>query len=349
MFIYYSGYARYVYSEYSEYSYVSQEQIQFLEDPLINGMILSVRLDNTLISKTNMTYLTRGLWLAPRYAVNIINEQCNYRNLLFHKRFHILILAATLQALADIHNEHERSYDITHSQLITGNVSLITSSPTVTPVVQYASTADAASPISSKADATNFGTYSYNITRKFKLYPKSIETYPFLTPTIIFNYTLEATTYISSGTNFGLFQRVFVLQASEFLPAGIATFYLQKTGTCLGQGRLIDAAKNSKQKFYLGTDPDVKYAIESTINTRKSNPFQADAYVYVVFSNQKVKQTVTVTLTINSGLVDTKLTINNRSSSSITISQDPTNKSMLIVRGIIKPNEEASCSFDFRK
>ncbi len=306
MFIYYSGYARYVYSEYSEYSYVSQEQIQFLEDPLINGMILSVRLDNTLISKTNMTYLTRGLWLAPRYAVNIINEQCNYRNLLLHKRFHILILAATLQALADIHNEHERFYDITHSQLIPGNVPLITSSPTVTPVVQYAAMADPASPISSKADATNFSTYSYNITRKFKLYPKSIKTYPFLTSKIIFNYTLEATTYISLGTNFGLFQRVFVLQASEFLPAGIATFYLQKTGTCLGQGRLIDAAKNSKQKVYLGTDPDVKYTIENTINTIKSNPFQADAYVYVVFSNQKVKQTVTVTLTINSGLVDTK-------------------------------------------
>jgi len=297
-----------------------------------------------------MTYLTRGLWWAPRYAVNIINEQCNYRNLLLHKRFHILILAATLQALADIHNEHERSYDITHSQLITGNVPLITSSPTVTPVVQYAAMADAASPISSKADATNFSTYSYNITRKFKLYPKSIKTYPFLTPTIIFNYTLEATTYISSGTNSGLFQRVFVLQASEFLPAGIATFYLQKTGTCLGQGRLIDAAKNSGQKVYLGTDPDVKYTIKNTINARQhKNPFEQDAYVYVVFLNQKDKQTVTVTLTINSGLVDTKLTINNRSSSSITISQDPTNKSMLIIRGIIKPNEEASCSFDFRK
>lgn len=59
-----------------KYFYVSREDIQFQKDPLMNGMILSVKLNDISLNKANFTYLTRGIWWAPRYEVNIINEQC---------------------------------------------------------------------------------------------------------------------------------------------------------------------------------------------------------------------------------------------------------------------------------
>lgn len=43
----------------------------------MDGMILSVRLDNPNITKTTMTYLTRGLWWTPRYEVVVIDDSCN--------------------------------------------------------------------------------------------------------------------------------------------------------------------------------------------------------------------------------------------------------------------------------
>jgi hypothetical protein len=42
----------------------------------MDGMILSVRLNDSTITKTNMTYLTRGLWWTPRYEVIVIDDQC---------------------------------------------------------------------------------------------------------------------------------------------------------------------------------------------------------------------------------------------------------------------------------
>jgi hypothetical protein len=59
------------------YSYVSRDQIQFDKDPLMDGMILSVRLNNPTMTKINMTYLTRGLSWVPRYEVTVIDDQCN--------------------------------------------------------------------------------------------------------------------------------------------------------------------------------------------------------------------------------------------------------------------------------
>jgi hypothetical protein len=65
----------------ARYSYVSRDQIQFQNNPLMDGMILSVRLNDPIITKTNMTYLTRGLWWTPRYEVIVIDDQSN---ILFH-------------------------------------------------------------------------------------------------------------------------------------------------------------------------------------------------------------------------------------------------------------------------
>ena len=60
----------------SRYMYVSREQIVFNRDPFMNGMILSVRFNNPTIKKTNMRYLTHGLWWTPRYEVVVINDHC---------------------------------------------------------------------------------------------------------------------------------------------------------------------------------------------------------------------------------------------------------------------------------
>jgi hypothetical protein len=42
----------------------------------MDGMILSVQLNDRTITKTNMTYLTRGLSWTPRYEVIVIDDQC---------------------------------------------------------------------------------------------------------------------------------------------------------------------------------------------------------------------------------------------------------------------------------
>jgi hypothetical protein len=60
----------------SRYSYVSRDQIEFTKNPLMDGTILAVRLDDSITAKTSMTYLTRGLWWTPRYEVIVINDQC---------------------------------------------------------------------------------------------------------------------------------------------------------------------------------------------------------------------------------------------------------------------------------
>ncbi|CAF0810255.1 unnamed protein product [Rotaria sordida] len=302
----------------SRYIYVSRDQIEFNTDPLMDGMILSVRLDNPTITKTNMTYLTRGLWWTPRYEVSVIDDQ-----------------SATLRALADINNEHKRIYEITKSQLITGSVPLTSTSIRApasmdTQRVEYMAGAmsDTSSSISFKADSTNFGSYSYNITREFYLLPKSIKTFPFLSVMISFNYTLETTIYLSTGTNSGLFQRTFIIRPSEFLPAGTITFYLVTTGN----------------------DPDVKFNIISVITaTRQTPTYGQDLNVNVTISNRKDKQIVSVKLTINSGYSNTTLIIRNRSSSNIKINQDSNNKSILIIRAIIKANQSEICAFSLKQ
>lgn len=198
--------------------------------------------------------------------------------------------------------------------------------------------------ISSRPDSTNFGSYSYNITRPYQLWPKSIKTFPFLSTNISLNYTLEASTYLSTGFNAGLFQRSFTIESADFLPAGTITFYLASTSITLGQGRLPDTPPNSEQRITLGNDPDVRYNVLSVITaTRQTPTYAQDLNVNVTVTNRKDRQTVNVVLTINSGYRNTTLIVRYRSSSSISISQDPNNRSILIVRATVKPNQEEIC------
>ncbi|CAF2075585.1 unnamed protein product [Rotaria magnacalcarata] len=322
------------------YAYVSRAQIEFDKDPLLDGMILSVRLDNESIETTNMTYLTRGLWWTPRYEVMVIDDR-----------------SATLRALADLNNEHQRLYDTTRSQLVTGSIPLASNSvrapaPMEAQRVELmaGSMSDASLSISSIPDSTNFGSYSYNITHKFSLLPKSIKTFPFLSAMISFNYTLETSVYLSTGAASGFFQRIFIIKPSEFLPAGTITFYLATTGITLGQGRLTDTPKQSEQKISVGNDPDVRFNIISVITAINQTPtYGQDLDVNVTVSNRKDKQTVSVKLTINSGFRNTTLLIKNLSSSNIRINQSSNDKSILIIQATIQPNQNERCNFSLKQ
>ncbi|CAF3365695.1 unnamed protein product [Rotaria sp. Silwood1] len=317
------------------------QNYQISKAKLIDPYSLLVKHDSSrYLFKTNMTYITRGLLWTPRYEVSIIDDQ-----------------SATLRALADINNEHNRIYEITNSQLITGSVPLLSGSVRAPASmdkerVEYmeAAMSDTHSSISSTADSTNFGSYSYNITREFYLLPKSIKTFPFLSVMISFNYTLETAIYLSNGVSSGLFQRTFIIRPSEFLPAGTITFYLATTGITLGQGRLVDTPKQNEQKISVGNDPDVKFNIISIITaTRQTPTYGQDVNVNVTISNRKDKQIVSVKLTINSGYRNTTLIIKNRSSSNITITQDPNNRSILIIQAIIQANQDEKFAFSLKQ
>lgn len=270
---------------------------------------------------------------------------------------HSLVLAATLRALADINNEHERSYEITNSQLITGTIPFVSTSvrapaPAEAQRVEYMASSGGAAmlSISSEAESTNFGSYSYDITRQFNLLARSIKTFPFLSTNISLNYTLETTTFLSSGTNSGFFQRIFSIQPSEFLPAGTITFYLATTDITLGQGRLGDTPKQSNQRISLANDPDVKYQIVNIVTATRQTPvYGQDLNVTVTITNRKEKQTVSVTLTINSGYRNTTIISKSRSSSNITIAQDPVNKSILTIRAAVQANQEQKCMFTVKQ
>lgn len=340
---------------WQRYAFVSREQIEYEQEPFVDGMVLSVRFENRTVTRTNMTYLSRGLWWTPKYEV-VVSDDYGTNTTDFFVSTHRLysFLAATLRALADIHNDQSRTFVVTSSQLITGTVPLASTSlrgPTAMEShrVEYMASpmSDAAAgSISSTPDATNFGTYSYNITRPFTLLPRSIKTFPFLSTTITLNYTLEATSYLVSGTTSGLFRRVFVLQPADFLPAGTVTFYLAATGLTLGQSRLTDTPKQGQQQISLGTDPDVKYSIATVVTAVRQSPtYGQDLNVTVTISNRKVKQSVSVTLTMNAAYRNTTLVLRSRSSPAITVEQDLGSASLLIIRATVKAEEDETCTF----
>lgn len=261
------------------------------------------------------------------------------------------ILGATLRALADITNEHRRNYDIADGQFVTGTIPLVANPVRVQASMEsqraeYLGNGMADASISLIPDSTNFGAYYYNITREFNLLPKSIKTFPFLSTIVSFSYGLETTTYLPSGVNSGLFQRTYIIKPSEFLPAGSITFYLATTSIALGQSRLADTPKETEQKISLGNDPDVRFTIIGIITASRPTPtYSQDLNVNVTISNRKNKQIADVTLTINSGYRNTTLITGNQTSSSIKINQDPNNKSVIIIRASVSPNQNETCTF----
>ena len=253
--------------------------------------------------------------------------------------------AATLRALADIVNTHQLAYQVTHSTLTSGTVYL--NAPSSPPIVSGGANAVTPAPISPTPAASNYGTYTYQINKAYTLYPQSTKTFPFITPAIVFAYTLEATTYIPSGgsTN-DLFQRTFNIRPSEFLPAGPVTFY-QNT-MVLGQASILDTAKNLSTIVTLGTDPDIQYTIDSIVTATRQSPDGQDLSVHVTLINRKEKQTAIVKLTMNGGYQSTTLTTTS-TSSGLTIKQDRLNNSTLIIQATVNAGKEATASFKLKQ
>ncbi|CAF1416983.1 unnamed protein product, partial [Didymodactylos carnosus] len=59
----------------NRYIYVERRQLQFTKDPQLDGMILKISLNDTKVTKANLTYLTNGLSWQPRYDIVVENEQ----------------------------------------------------------------------------------------------------------------------------------------------------------------------------------------------------------------------------------------------------------------------------------
>jgi hypothetical protein len=79
------------------------------------------------------------------------------------------------------------------------------------------------------------------------------------------------------------------------------------------------------------------------------HPYEQDSDIHVVILNRKDKQIITVTLMIISEYCTTRFTIKRSSSSNIKINQDSDNKSSLIIRAIMKSNQEETCSFALKQ
>ena len=253
---------------------------------------------------------------------------------------------ATLRALADLVNTHQRSYQVNNSTLTSGTVYL-TSTSSPSPGIGMGDSMLAAAPITSAPTASNYGTYTYQINKAYTLQPLSTKTFPFINPTIVFAYTLETSTYIQGGgSNKGLFQRTFNIRPTEFLPAGPVTFY-QNT-MVLGQASISDTAKNSSATVTLGTDPDIQYTIDSIVTATQQSPYGQDLSVNVTLTNRKVSQTVTVKLTLNGGYRSTKLTTTN-SSPGLSITQDRLNNAALIIQATVKPGKDETASFNLKQ
>ena len=253
--------------------------------------------------------------------------------------------AATLRALADIVNTHQLAYQVTHSTLTSGTIYL--TAPSSLPVAPGGENGMTPAPISPTPTASDYGTYTYKINKAYTLYPQSTKTFPFITPDIVFAYTLETTTQIPSGasTN-GLFQRTFNIRPSEFLPAGPVTFY-QNT-MVLGQASISDTAKNASTIATLGTDPDVQYTIDSIVTATRQSPYGQDLSVNVTLVNRKENQKVIVRLTLNGGYQSTTLTTTS-TSSGLTITQDRLNNSTLIIQATVNAGKKGTASFKLKQ
>jgi hypothetical protein len=62
--------------EGSKFRYADQKSLQFDKEPHLSGKIVSAQLNDTTTTKSDFTYLTRGLSWTPRYDVIVIDDNC---------------------------------------------------------------------------------------------------------------------------------------------------------------------------------------------------------------------------------------------------------------------------------
>ena len=71
-------YAFLVRHESSRFTYVARDRIEFNREPFMDGMVLSVRLEDANTARATVTYLTRSLWWTPRYEVIVLDDECKF-------------------------------------------------------------------------------------------------------------------------------------------------------------------------------------------------------------------------------------------------------------------------------
>lgn len=247
-----------------QYRTVRFEQLGFEGLPPVNAQNPTQSMSYSLehAGQGTLTYLTRQISWTPRYTLRASGS------------------AATLSAQADIRNESEQSYNITATELFSGEVNL-ESADYPMPVMynMKAQATAAAAPVmpAPRVGAMNSvgGLYRYGLSSAFTLPASSTYTLPFAAPKLSsFERYAGLDTYFSTQKQDGTLNRSYRLKADQNLPAGQLT--VREDGRITGQTSIAATAKGDPIEFSLGRDPDIKYtrSIETLQTTKTGGSYK---------------------------------------------------------------------------
>lgn len=257
------------------YRNVRFEQLAFPKLPPLNAQNPTQNMTYTLkaAGKGTLTYLTRQITWTPRYTLRASGSN------------------AVLTANADIRNSTEQSYEVSATELFSGDVDLnegryeFANDVAMPAPVMAATTAHRAAPKIGTMSSIN-GLYRYGLDSAFTLPANSTYTLPFTAPKLTtFERYAGLNTYFSTQRQEGTLNRFYRLKADQNLPAGQLT--VREDGRISGQTSLEATAKGDEMEFSLGRDPDMKYT--RTVETLKTLKNGGTYKVTYTFESNKDK------------------------------------------------------------
>lgn len=263
------------------YRNVKFEQLAFAVRPPLGAQSPHQSLVYTLErgGSGTLSYLTRQLTWTPRYTLRASGS------------------AATLIAQADIRNDSDQSYDVSATELFSGDVSLeglrfnsynFAADAQAAPAPMAAAVRTPAPKLGALGGVS--GLYRYGLNRAFTLPANSTYTLPFAAPQLTtFERYAGLNTYFSTQNQDGTLSRFYRLKADQNLPGGQLT--VREDGRISGQTALLSTAKGSPIEFNLGRDPDMRYsrAVETLSSAKGSTTYK----VKVTYTFENAKDRVT--------------------------------------------------------
>jgi hypothetical protein len=229
---------------------ISLAQLEFAKPPL-PGLESTVRYRYTTASSgpATVSLITRGISWQPRYVLSVTDS------------------GSSLEAWADITN-HEATLKVDSSELIAGQVQLVSSSGSDSPMYDVAPKTYAKvmpmvmnsrsySPPRVGNGNEQHGIYNYTIDKGYTLPANSTYSLPFLNATVSTKRFVRVNTYFSGNFEKGKFQRIYQLSSNVLLPAGIAT--IRDEGRVVGSQNFPNLSAFEDYDLQMGKDPDVSY------------------------------------------------------------------------------------------
>ncbi|MFC6593133.1 hypothetical protein ACFP81_15080 [Deinococcus lacus] len=228
-----------------------------------------------------LTYLTHSLSWTPRYTLTVDSGG-----------------TPLLSALADITNGTNLAYQVAGTELLAGDVSLVTSyvsgfDPSRVTQATFASGEYAAAPANISARESLNGIYRYALTEALSLPAESTVTLPFMQPGLS---EFESYAGLERGFNpsndSGVLNRMYRFKADLPLPGGNLT--VREGNRLTGQTRIRETAPGQPVDFILGRDPDVSYdrTVKMLAESRVSRTYQV---TYLLESAKKTAVKVELT------------------------------------------------------